>query len=78
VAGPPALARQEVLQQLGAQQGPGFTAQALNHMAQVNPPQCLLTLVAVQPWQGFNELAAQEQIKAVMAQMDVELFANQP
>lgn len=47
-------------------------------MAQVNPPQCLLTLVAVQPWQGFNELAAQEQIKAVMAQMDVELFANQP
>ena len=78
MAGPPALARQEVLQQLGAQQGPGFTAQALDHMAQVNPPQSLLTLVAVQPWQGFNELAAQEQIKAVMAQMDVELFANQP
>ena len=31
----------------------------------------------MQPRQGFNELAAQEQIQPVMAQMHRQLLANQ-
>jgi len=75
---PPALARQEVVLQLGAQQGPRFTAQALDHMAEINAPQCLLTLLAVQPRQGFNELTAQVQIQPVMTQVHRQLLTDQP
>jgi hypothetical protein len=64
--------------QLGAQQRSGFAAQALDHVAEIDPPQGLLTLVAMQPRQGQGVLAAQEQIQAVMAQMDCQLLADQP
>jgi hypothetical protein len=75
---PPALAWQEVVLQLSAQQGPGLTPQALDHMAEINAPQCFLALLRMQPRQGFNELAAQEQIQPVMAQVHRELLADQP
>jgi hypothetical protein len=47
-------------------------------VAEIDPPQGLLTLVAMQPRQGQGVLAAQEQIQAVMAQMDCQLLADQP
>jgi hypothetical protein len=57
----PALAWQQVVLQLGTQQRPGFTAQALDHMAEVDPPQrSALALAGMQSRQGFHELAAQE------------------
>jgi hypothetical protein len=74
---PPGLTGQQVVLQLGAQQGPGFTAQALDHMAEINPPQwAALASSAVQSRQCFHELAAQEQIQPVMAQMHGELFVG--
>ena len=75
---PPALAWQEVVLQLGSQQGSGFTAQALDHMAEINAPQCFLALLAMQPRQGFDVVAAQEQIQPVMAQVHRELLTDQP
>ena len=75
---PPRLTWQQVVLQLGPQQCSGFTAQALDHMAKVDPPQGLLTLVAMQPRQGFDVLTAQEQIQPVMAQMHAQLLADQP
>jgi len=58
---PPVLAGEDVVLQLGAQQGAGFTAQALDHMAEINPPQpTLVSFAGMQPWQGLDELAAQE------------------
>jgi hypothetical protein len=75
---PPALARDEVVLQLGAQQGSGLTAQALDHMAEINAPQCFLALLGMQPRQGFDVVAAQEQIQPVMAQVNRQLLSNQP
>lgn len=75
---PPALAWQEVVLQLGAQQGSGLAAQALDHMAEINAPQCFLALLAMQPRQGFDVVAAQEQIQPVMAQVHRELVTDQP
>lgn len=66
----PALAGEDVVLQLGAQQGPGFTPQALDHMAEINPPQpALVARALMQPWQGLHELAAQEQIQTVVVQV---------
>ena len=76
---PPALAGKNVVLQLGAQQRPGFTAQALDHMAEVDPPQPALVARAVmQPRQGLHELAAQEQIQPVVAQVHAQLLTDQP
>lgn len=76
---PPALAWEDVVLQLGAQQRPGFTAQALDHVAEIDPPQPALVARAVmQPRQGFDELAAQEQIQPVVAQMHAQLLTDQP
>ena len=76
---PPARAWQKVVLQLGAQQRPRFAAQAVDHMAEIDPPQCsALTCSPMQPWQGFHELAAQEQIQPVMVQMHRQLLADQP
>ena len=76
---PPALAGEDVGLQLGAQQRPGFTAQALDHMAEVDPPQpALVSRALMQPWQGLHELAAQEQIQPVVTQMHRQLLADQP
>jgi hypothetical protein len=47
-------------------------------VAEIDPPQCLLPLLTMQPRQGFNEVTAQEQIQSVMAQVDRQLLANQP
>jgi hypothetical protein len=47
-------------------------------MAKIDPPQAaLVSRPVVQPRQGFNELAAQEQIQPVVAQMHAELLADQ-
>ena len=76
---PPALAGKDVVLQLGPQQRPRFAAQAVDHMAEVDPPQCsALPCSPMQPRQGFDELAAQEQIQPVMAQMHRQLLADQP
>jgi hypothetical protein len=76
---PPARAWQEVVLQLGAQQGSGLTAQALDHMAEVDPPPWpALASAPVQPRQGLHELAAQEQIQPVVVQVHRELLADQP
>ena len=76
---PPVLTGEDVVLQLGAQQGAGFTAQAFDHMTEVDPPQRPAdTLPPMQTRQGFNELAAQEQIQPVMAQVNRELLADQP
>ena len=75
---PPALCWQQVVLQLGAQQGPGFPAQAVDHMAEIDPPQGLLTFVAMQPRQGFDVLTAQEQIQPVMAQVHAQQMTDQP
>ena len=47
-------------------------------MAKVDPPQRLLTLMGMQPLQSLHELAAQEQIQPVVAQMPRQLLADQP
>ena len=76
---PPALTWQQVVLQPGAQQGTGFAAQALDHMAEVDPPQRpACSRPPVQARQSFHELAAQEQIQPVMAQMHRQLLADQP
>ena len=75
----PVLTGEDVGLQLGTQQRPGFTPQALDHVTEVDPPQrSLVARSPMQPWQGFNELAAQEQIQPVVAQMNGELMADQP
>ena len=76
---PPWFAWEDVVLQLGAQQGSGFTAQALDHMAEVDAPQPALVARAVmQSRQGLHELAAQEQIQPVVAQMHRQLLTDQP
>ena len=75
---PPGLTREKVVLQLGAQQGSGLTAQALDHMAEINATQCFLALLGMQPRQGFDVVAAQEQIQPVMAQVNRQLLADQP
>jgi hypothetical protein len=48
-------------------------------MAEVDPPQRpVLALAGIQPRQRLNELAAQEQIQPVMAQVHRQLLADQP
>ncbi len=75
---PPGFCWQQVVLQLGAQQRPGLAAQAFDHMAKVDPPQAaLVSRSVVQARQGFDELAAQEQIQPVVAQMDAQLLADQ-
>jgi len=75
---PPWFAWEDVVLQLGAQQGSGFTAQALDHMAEVDAPQPALVARAVmQSRQGLHELAAQEQIQPVMAHVHRELVTDQ-
>lgn len=75
---PPGLAGEDVVLQLGTQQGAGFAAQTLDHMAEVDPPQRLLPFSGMQTRQGFDELAAQEQIQPVVAQMHRQLLTDQP
>ena len=76
---PPALAGEDVVLQLGAQQRSGFTAQAFDHMAEINAPQpALVARALMQPRQGFDELAAQEQVQPVVAQMHAQLLTDQP
>lgn len=76
---PPALAGEDVVLQLGAQQRPGFAAQALDHMAEVDSPQRPAdTRSPVQARQGFHELAAQKQIQPVVTQMHAQLLTDQP
>ena len=75
---PPVLAGEDVVLQLCTQQGAGFAAQAFDHVAEVDPPQGLLPFAGIQPRQGFYELAAQEQIQPVMAQMHRQLLTDQP
>jgi len=76
---PPVLAGEDVVLQLSAQQGPGFAAQALDHMAEIDPPQCsALPCSPMQARQGLHELTAQEQIQPVMAQVHRQLLADQP
>ena len=71
---PPALAGEDVVLQLGAQQRSGFTAQAFDHMAEINAPQpALVARALMQPRQGLHELAAQEQIQPVVAQVTADL-----
>ena len=74
----PAFAREDVVLQLSAQQRPGLTAQAFDHVAEVDAPQCLLPFLQMQPRQGFDVVAAQEQIQTVMAQVHRQLLADQP
>ena len=74
---PPVLAGEHVGLQLGAQQGSGFASQAVDHMAEIDPPQCsALPCSPMQPRQGIHELAAQEQIQPVMAQVQRQLLAD--
>ena len=75
---PPGLTREKVVLQLGAQQGSGLTAQALDHMAEINASQCFLALLGMQPLQGFDVVAAKEQIQPVMAQVNRQLLTDQP
>ena len=76
---PPVLAGEDVVLQLGAQQRPGFTAQALDHMAEIDAPQpALVARTVMQPRQGFDELAAQEQIQPVVTQVHRQLLTDQP
>jgi hypothetical protein len=76
---PPPLAGEQVVLQLRPQQRPWFAAQALDHMAVIDPPPWPAYPGApVQPRQGLHELAAQEQIQPVMAQVHRELLADQP
>jgi hypothetical protein len=76
---PPVLAGEDVVLQLGAQQGSGFAAQAVDHMAEIDPPQWPAgSRLPMQARQGFHELTAQEQIQPVMAQVHRQLLADQP
>jgi hypothetical protein len=76
---PPALAGKDVVLQLGPQQRSGFTAQAFDHVAKVDPPQpALVSRAVIQPRQGFDELTAQEQIQPVVAQVHRQLLTDQP
>ena len=76
---PPVLAREDVGLQLGAQQGSGFAAQAVDHVAEVDPPQRpASSRPPVQARQGFDELAAQKQIQPVVTQVHRQLLADQP
>jgi hypothetical protein len=76
---PPALRREQVVLQLRPQQRPWFAAQAFDHMAEIDPPPWTAHPGApMQPRQGLHELAAQEQIQPVMAQVHRELLADQP
>jgi hypothetical protein len=76
---PPALRREQVVLQLRPQQRPRFAAQAFDHMAKIDPPPWPAHSGApMQPRQGLHELAAQEQIQPVMAQVHRELLADQP
>jgi hypothetical protein len=64
---------------LGPQQCSGLSAQALDHVAEIDPPPWTAHPGApVQARQGLDELAAQEQIQPVMAQMHRELLTDQP
>lgn len=75
----PGLAGEDVGLQLGAQQRPWFAAQAVDHVAEVDAPQgTLLAFALMQPRDRQGELAAQEQIQPVMAQMHRQLVADQP
>ena len=75
----PGLTGEDVGLQLGAQQRPGFTAQTLDHMAEIDPPQrSFVPLAGVQPLDRLDELTAQEQIQPVMAQVHRQLLADQP
>ena len=75
----PGLTGEDVGLQLGAQQRPGFTAQALDHMAEIDPPQrSFVPLAGLQPLDCLDELTAQEQIQPVMAQVHRQLVADQP
>jgi hypothetical protein len=75
----PGFTGEDVRLQLGAQQRPGFTAQALDHMAEVDPPQRSAdTRSAVQARQGLHELAAQKQIQPVVSQVHRQLLPDQP
>jgi hypothetical protein len=47
-------------------------------VAEINPPHSLLSLLTMESRQGFDELAAQEQLQPVMAQMHRQLLADQP
>lgn len=76
---PPCLTGQQVLQQLGTQQGAGFSAQALDQMAEVDPPQWTpMAPRPVQPLQRHHVVAAEEQVQTVVAQVDIQLLADQP
>ena len=74
----PGVCWQQVVLQLGPQQRPGLTAQAFDHVAEVDAPQRLLPFLRMQPRQGFDVVAAQEQIQPVMAQVHAQLLADQP
>lgn len=77
---PPALTRQQVVLQPGAQQGAGFAAQALDHMAKVNPP-CrhpLVPLAGMEPRQGLQQPPEPVELQPVMAHVHRQLLANQP
>jgi hypothetical protein len=75
---PPGLTREKVVLQLGAQQGSRLAPEAFDHMAEINASQCFLALLGMQPRQGFDVVAAQEQIQSVMAQVNRQLLADQP
>lgn len=70
--------REQIVLQLGPQQRPRFAAQALDHMAKIDAPQRLLALAGMQARQGFDELAAQEQIQPVVVQVHRQLLSDQP
>ena len=71
--------REQIVLQLGPQQCSGFTAQALDHMAEIDPsPWTTDARAPVQAGQRLHKLAAQEQIQPVMAQMHRELLTDQP
>ena len=74
----PVVCGQEVGLQLGTQQCPGLAAQALDHVAEIDPSQWpALARSPMQARQGFHELAAQEQIQPVMAQVHGQLLTDQ-
>lgn len=76
---PPCLTGQQVLQQLGTQQSAGFSAQTLDQMAEVDPPQwATMAPRPVQPLQRHHVVAAEEQVQTVVAQVDIQLLADQP
>ena len=75
----PGLSGEQVGLQLGTQQRPGFVAQTLDHVAEIDPPQWpAFSRSPMQARQGFDKLAAQEQIQPVMPQVDRQLLADQP